>query len=417
MEFTYKFKLLFISLYFLIIISIERLYVNKLFNKSLDIIPRFQESYNYFDSFWTFITFFGTKPAFGVISVILFFFIPLNKVFIITFLVILTGFFDHTLKIVYLQERPNWINEEIDIEDRHSCGYGNPSGHSLSSTCIYLSLWYIFSQLIDSKLTNKSISRLLKFLILSFSIILFLLIMISRLYLGVHSLNQIIFGHSIGLGIFLLFLPILQIYQSSGSEFLKKQYYNRYKHLFCVLIGIIFFYIVYFGRKDIQGVTEKENWKKMCLSQKWSKLLIKGSFMGGMSIFIILGMLIGILFTKIKIDEELNSKEEIVINWDRSSYLTRLIRLAFLLVGFSPVGIIFLVNYLFDFSYVIYYFITPPLFFLGGFCTFGPCLFYGFKFILSAYGNEQLYLITKKENNSSYSNNDKIIDSSNDIFN
>lgn len=412
MEISFKIKLIFIIVYFIFVICIERLYVNKLFNKSLDIIPDFQKSSKSFDSFWTFITFFGTKGAFGPIFIILFFFIPLNKVFALTFLILLTGFMDHTLKVVYLQERPIWMNDKIDTGNRHSCGYGNPSGHSLSSTCLYLSLWYTLAEIIDSKVINKKIAKILKYIILAFCILLFLTIMTSRLYLGVHSLNQIIFGCSIGLGIFLLFMPILQIYQSSGSEFLQKQYYHRFKHFICILFGILFFYSFYFARKDILGIDKKKNWQKMCLDQKWSKLLIKASFTGGMSIFIILGMFIGILFSKKKIDEEFNSKEEMVIDWDTGSYITRLIRLAFLLIGFSPVGIIFLLNYLFDISYILFYIFSPILFSLGGFFTFGPCLFYGFKFILSKYGVDQVYSFKDKENDES-----KIIDSSNEVFN
>ena len=123
-------------------------------------------------------------------------------------------------------------------------------------------------------------------------------------------------------------------------------------------------------------------------------------------------MFIGILFSKKKIDEEFNSKEEMVIDWDTGSYITRLIRLAFLLIGFSPVGIIFLLNYLFDISYILFYIFSPILFSLGGFFTFGPCLFYGFKFILSKYGVDQVYSFKDKENDES-----KIIDSSNEVFN
>ena len=66
-----------------------------------------------------------------------FLFIPLNKVFIMTFLLIFTGYVDHTSKILYRQERPLWLNEEIDVHSQHSCGYGNPSGHALSSSCLY----------------------------------------------------------------------------------------------------------------------------------------------------------------------------------------------------------------------------------------------------------------------------------------
>lgn len=413
MEISQNLKIIMIFIYFILIISIERFYCQVLFNKSLEIIPKFQKSSKSFHLFWNFITFFGTKPGIGPIYLILFLFIPLNKVYVLTNLILFTGFVDHTLKVVYLQERPIWMNDDIDIGNLHACGYGNPSGHSLSSTCLYLSFWYIISELINKNAINECTKKLLNYLILIFCILIFGLIMTSRLYLGVHSLNQIIFGCSLGLGIFLLFMPVLKIYKSSGLEFLNKQYSNRYKDSFLIMVCIISFYIFYFSRNDIEGVKEKPNWIKMCNDQKWSKLLIKGSFMGGMSMFIILGMNLGLLSSKAKIDKQFNSKDEIIINWTEETFISRLIRLFLLLVGFCPVGIIFLLNTFFDISFIFYYILTPILFFIGGFLTFGPCFFYGFKITLNKFGNNEIISLSNDNSNSSQN----VVDFSNEIYN
>ena len=58
----------------------------------------------------------GGKPVLGALYVILFLFIPLNKVFVMFFLLIFTGFIDHLSKILYRQERPLWMNDDIDVE-------------------------------------------------------------------------------------------------------------------------------------------------------------------------------------------------------------------------------------------------------------------------------------------------------------
>ena len=131
---SHIYKIAFISFYFALIISTERLYYQKLFNESLELIPKFQNSIPDSYTIWKIIAFFGTKPAFGVLYIILFLFMPVNKIFVMTFLLIFTGYVDHTGKIIYRQERPLWINPEININSQHSCGYGNPSGHSLSSS-------------------------------------------------------------------------------------------------------------------------------------------------------------------------------------------------------------------------------------------------------------------------------------------
>ena len=67
-----------------------------------------------------------------------------------------------------------------------------------------------------------------------------------------------------------------------------------------------------------------------------------------------------------------------LFNWHEDKFIPRLIRLIFLVLGFIPVGIIFLLN-LFNVSYLVFYIITPVLFFLGGFLTFGHCLIFGYK--------------------------------------
>ena len=307
--------IIFISIYFIIIISTERIYFQTLFNESLELIPKFQKSCSNSYHFWKFIAYLGGKPVLGGIYVVLFLFLPLNKVYIIFFLLIFTGFVDHTSKILYRQERPLWMNDEIDVHSEHACGYGNPSGHALSSSCLYLSLWYMLSDLISGLIkNNKKLFNIIKYTILTVCLGIVYLIMTSRIYLGVHSINQIIFGFFIGVGIFLLFLPLFKSYCNTSTEFLNKQYNCRYFIFGMIIAGILIYYISYYSRKDVEEVKELLNWKKMCLDQKWSKILIKGSFMGGESIFIILGMYLGLFFVKYKINNIYKNTEEIIFN-------------------------------------------------------------------------------------------------------
>ena len=88
-----------------------------------------------------------------------------------TFLLIFTGYVDHVGKILYRQERPLWINPEININTQHSCGYGNPSGHSLSSSCLYLSFWYVLSDLLSNLINNKKLFNVVKYAIFSFCLL------------------------------------------------------------------------------------------------------------------------------------------------------------------------------------------------------------------------------------------------------
>ncbi len=370
-------KLIFTIVYFIIIIISERIYNEELFNLSVEIIPNFQEFSKSFRRFWVYISYFGIKPVLGPILFVLFLFIPLNKVYSLIFLLLLTGFVDHALKVIYIQERPVWLNVEINPGNNHACGYGNPSGHALTSTCLYLSIWYISCQLFDTKIKKEITRNILKYLLLSVCIVLFLLIMISRVFLGVHSLNQIIYGSSLGFGIFLLFMPTLQMYQSSGTEFLNNKYTKRYQHSLLLILSSIIFYLFFFFQNDIEGIRQKPNFVKMCLKQNKNRILKNASITGGTALFIILGMNVGLYFTKAKIDDEFNEEE--IIDWHKWPLSTRLIRLLFFIIGFMPVGVFFMLYYSLKISMIFYCILAPILFFIGGFTTFGLCFFYGYK--------------------------------------
>ena len=187
-------------------------------------------------------------------------------------------------------------------------------------------------------------------------------------------------------------MPIFKTYHNTPSEFLNQQYKLRFLTLGFIAAGIITYYVSYFCRKNVEGVTERTNWKKMCLDQKWSKLLIEASFMGSESIFIILGSFVGLYFVKIKIDKDYPNKEDAIFNWQESKFGLRLLRLLFLILGFAPVGILFLLS-LFNISYIVFYIVTPILFFLGGFLTFGPCFFYGYKCISKKFPQYDIELL------------------------
>ena len=83
-------------------------------------------------------------------------------------------------KLIFHRGRPN------DIFLTYANGYSYPSGHTMVSTAYFLVLSYLICQ----KIKNKT----LKVFVNIISIILIILIAISRLYLGVHYLSDIIAG-------------------------------------------------------------------------------------------------------------------------------------------------------------------------------------------------------------------------------
>ncbi|HOZ54044.1 MAG TPA: phosphatase PAP2 family protein [Bacilli bacterium] len=85
-------------------------------------------------------------------------------------------------KIIFQRERPIWplINET---------GYSYPSGHTLTATCFYGTLII---------LVNKYLKGKLKIFVNIFLVIMIILTGLSRIYLGVHYLSDVIAGYILG---------------------------------------------------------------------------------------------------------------------------------------------------------------------------------------------------------------------------
>lgn len=128
-----------------------------------------------------------------LILTILFLKIVKNKkvaILIPTNLVIIT-LINQLLKIIFQRERP------IGYRLIEMGGYSFPSGHAMVSMAFYGLLIFI----IDKVVRNKK----LKIFLISLNVVLIILIGISRVYLGVHYLSDVITGYSVSI-IYLLLL-------------------------------------------------------------------------------------------------------------------------------------------------------------------------------------------------------------------
>lgn len=101
------------------------------------------------------------------------------------------------LKMLFADWRPNYLSRQL-IDTKYHCepDYGNPSGHSLLS----MNMWIILADDIIANIRNRHLRNFIRifFAGISFSICL------SRLYLGAHSVNQIIFGAGTGYLIYIV---------------------------------------------------------------------------------------------------------------------------------------------------------------------------------------------------------------------
>lgn len=106
---------------------------------------------------------------------------------------------NQTIKMIIKRERPTGFRL-IEMT-----GYSFPSGHAMVSMAFYGLLIYLCKHLI----TNKVIRRLL----ITLNIIIILLIGISRVYLGVHYLSDVITGYSISIIYLLILAKLLKKYK------------------------------------------------------------------------------------------------------------------------------------------------------------------------------------------------------------
>lgn len=105
-----------------------------------------------------------------------------------------SGYIMGIAKVAYHDPRPYWERDAIHANGC-SRGYGNPSGHSMSIAIVTF-LTLLIYQGYSAQFKHR---RLYFALLLILAIALTILIGFSRLYLGVHSFDQILYGWQWGL--------------------------------------------------------------------------------------------------------------------------------------------------------------------------------------------------------------------------
>ena len=142
------------------------------------------------------------------------------------------------LKQAYQQSRPIWVSSEINTyEWLCPTDFGNPSGHSYVS-------FPLFEPLIVKYIGFEKLKIAWIFLIF-FGII----VPFSRMYLGVHSMNQVFFGFSFGLAWIVLFrYGLRKIFYQVFSRMLKLKKVSQlciiiFIHIILTIIPVIIFAI------------------------------------------------------------------------------------------------------------------------------------------------------------------------------
>jgi undecaprenyl-diphosphatase len=144
------------------------------------------------------------------------------------------------LKQSFQQSRPIWYDSRIsNWEWFCPKDFGNPSGHSFAVIMLY-------EPILSDSIGYGGSYRPFSFVLLLFMV----MIPISRMYLGVHSLNQILFGLSMGTVFLVLFKYVYQraLYELFWKFLLGEKRKIKFVgvfilHILTIVIPIIFYQI------------------------------------------------------------------------------------------------------------------------------------------------------------------------------
>ena len=290
-------KFLILIFYLIISFILEKLYNHYLFNKSLEIEEYlFKTTSNKIITFFKFITHFGSQNFIVPLIIILFFTFPLHLSYLFISIIIYVCYFNGILKIFYSNPRPFWIKNEIMRKCEGS--YGNPSGHSFMSFAVYLSLWKVFTNY--DYFNKNNIGKIFKFFSLFFTIVFCFFILLSRIYLSVHSINQIIYGSSFGLALFFYFFYVLKFHEMNGKNFFLKYIQGKNNiifHTIKYLVFLIILFLVYNFKNDNEiKNTYKEMLLNICPKLKEYKNFKNDGIYNGLTLFFIMGAHYGLYF-------------------------------------------------------------------------------------------------------------------------
>ena len=407
-----KAKITILIIYIILSIIFEQFYRKPLFKKSIEL-----ESKLYLSTtenqikIFKLISKLGTQGTLIPLLITILILFPLNISYTFASVIVLSSYYDNILKLSYGSPRPFWINPSI----KRSCdgGFGNPSGHSFSSFAIYLSLWDIITNL---NYFNRK--KYLKIALLIFFILFSFCIAISRIFLSVHSINQIIYGSILGFGMYFYFFHIIELQKFTGKKFTKYiigSFENKIHSIkFCIYFIILF--ALFLLRKN-KWEEFDEIIKKECSHLPLYRKFNNDGFFIGLVLFLLIGAHYGLYYLFITNQIYRPFKEEQINKWSLFENWKNLILKILIFIPHSIPMIIYILIPNNTPLYILFPFKVIIPYTLSGFCFFGVYIIMCIK-LKVAYQNIYInYRIGSETYNNQHSSNDievevKIEDSS-----
>jgi membrane-associated phospholipid phosphatase len=347
-------------------IGLESIYREPLFNKSLTWEKQLQESANSksFESFFSFITEFGDSSALIPIYVLCFICFPLNKSFLLISVIALSNYWTNLLKMIYHSPRPFWVDQTLfKICDG---GYGNPSGHAFGSMAFYLSLWHVST---DGQFFKKHVWLRVLLCILTSAFI--FTILLSRLFFAVHSVNQVLYGGSLGAFNYFVHIHVFKLHKISGENFFNL-FKKKKNQIFFAIFFFVQFIVALIVYLNLRNETNQYDMalSSLCPDLKTYKKYENDGFAQTLNIFALVGAYYGCTLMAYLSAKNYSGKEEEINFWGRNSgVLNQFLRILVVILCAIPVALIALpssldLTVLFIFKFTIAYML--PMFLVYG---------------------------------------------------
>ena len=245
-EISFNTKFLFSII--LITLIIDILFQKTIFSLSIIFVSSLREKIPQENlSFWLILSHFGKEKIIFPIIYIIYICYPIKYSFLLFNVYFSSKFFVNFLKLSFQSPRPFWNN--ISIFGKCNNGFGNPSAHSFTTISIYSSICHVI-------ISNNKNNFILKVILIFLTVFISIITCFSRIILGVHSIDQVIFGSISGL---ILYYYFFFVYTENNIKKEKNyvQEFLIYTILFSLMLLVTYFiYNIFYDENLIMKMSQ-----------------------------------------------------------------------------------------------------------------------------------------------------------------
>lgn len=316
----------------------------------------------------------------------------------IIFMDAMSIFINGYLKLLYTETRPYWTDPEI-IPCKCSANYGNPSTTGFNQFIIFAVAYKCLTS------CNKSWNKFITGLFCSIPVV---AIFASRYFQGVHSLNQLFFGMSIG---FILYYTFFEIFEVDIND--KKLFFNIIENLwkiclilFSLFLGVTLNHLMWNNNfpKNQEWITNIEKYCEIIPFNSFDN----ESYRKSTKVFLFIGCLMGvwlenkILFKKNEMKIFINYNIDTEKKFNNTGYIRTLIRIVLVYQFYYLFATNFVDPYsdekTDEFLFVLMWgYIVPSL-------VYGMLIFFNYKWMMKIFGmtNENVRNFSMEEAGKGY---------------